>query len=833
MLQKYSSYILCFLIVLLIVALYANNFSPLARLEWKLQDLLYSIKGGNQLYQDMVQINIDDRTLDEYGAWPWPRDRIADLLAAIGQGNPKTVLLDLPLEEDISHDTAGLTEIMAGQMSWMKNVIIPYEYSPAEYIHGKISNPKYLYNYSVTINNELGTMDEKASLLAHKIFLPPEPICQYAAGLGFRANIFDHDRKIRWEPLVLHFEGYYYPSAALLTAANYKGIPASAVKIYESQYVQMGGLEIPTDDKGRLFINYNKPSESFVKISAKDILNEKYGVSKLAGKLIILGLSSSRHADYFKTPVTDRMLASEKTANVVENIIHANFMERMDASPGLGIIILLVFGGIFSFILPRVSFKFRAIILLASFVVFANICYIIFNSMNLLPQPLYLNLMLLMLFIASPLLDRDFLSRLMAFRIGFEPSPDSIKTPKVDLPPSRVITSEPTKRVTKEEAFETEFLPTPAGGKSDMPTAINSKDATAAGSSEISETHTVSGNSDKPVGVDTGAKDDFPLEYNPPSEVVKEAEAQELHMTEEKVLPSEQPGTIEKTLGFNGDISGIKNLGRYKVLGILGKGAMGTVYKGIDPAIDRYVALKTIRLDFVNDPTELAELKERLSREAKAAGILSHPNIVTIYDVGSEGNLQYIAMEYLEGQTLEDMIRRKVKFNYKIIAQIITQICTALDYAHNQGIVHRDIKPANIMVLNDYRVKVMDFGIARVDSSSMTRTGIAMGTPNYISPEQLQGKSVDRRCDLFSLGVVMYEMLLHRRPFRGENLTSLIYSIINTDPELPSSIDSSMPHLFDRVIEKALKKNPDERFQHASEISAALSDFIEAFVVRK
>jgi serine/threonine-protein kinase len=157
----------------------------------------------------------------------------------------------------------------------------------------------------------------------------------------------------------------------------------------------------------------------------------------------------------------------------------------------------------------------------------------------------------------------------------------------------------------------------------------------------------------------------------------------------------------------------------------------------------------------------------------------------------------------------------------------------ALDYAHSQGIVHRDIKPANIMALADYKVKVMDFGIARVDSSSMTRTGIAMGTPNYISPEQLSGKQVDRRTDIFSLGVVMYEMLVQRRPFRGENLTSLIYNIVNNDPEPPSSIDPSIPSLFDRVIGKALAKNPDARYQTAGEISVAISDFIESFGAKK
>jgi serine/threonine protein kinase len=225
----------------------------------------------------------------------------------------------------------------------------------------------------------------------------------------------------------------------------------------------------------------------------------------------------------------------------------------------------------------------------------------------------------------------------------------------------------------------------------------------------------------------------------------------------------------------------------------------------------------------------MAELKVRLHREAQAAGKLSHPNIVTIYDVGSEGHLQYIAMEYLEGRTLEDMIKKKTKFNYRIIAEIIMQICSALDYAHKLGIVHRDIKPANIMITKDYQAKVMDYGIARVESSSMTKTGIAMGTPNYMSPEQLKGQDSDLRADLFALGVVMYELLLGRRPFKGENITSLIYSILHQEPQKPSNISPQVPLLFDRIVDRALKKNVDERSQKAADIMYDLKDFVQAF----
>jgi serine/threonine-protein kinase len=269
------------------------------------------------------------------------------------------------------------------------------------------------------------------------------------------------------------------------------------------------------------------------------------------------------------------------------------------------------------------------------------------------------------------------------------------------------------------------------------------------------------------------------------------------------------------------------HFGRYKVLQPIGKGAMGTVYKGLDPAIDRLVALKTIRLDQMAESDETEELRQRLTREAKAAGKLSHPNIVTIYDVGEEGPLQYIAMEFLQGQTLETMLKTGLDWDYRTLSRVMIQACEALDYAHENGIVHRDIKPANIMILEGNRVKVMDFGIARIDkSASMTQSGTALGTPNYISPEQLRGQPVDRRSDIFSLGVVFYELLTKEKPFKGDSISALIYSILHTNPTPPSEINLDIPRIFDKIIAKALVKDPDVRFQRAKDMADILRKLI-------
>ncbi|MCP4634369.1 MAG: CHASE2 domain-containing protein [candidate division Zixibacteria bacterium] len=266
------------------------------------------------------------------------------------------------------------------------------------------------------------------------------------------------------------------------------------------------------------------------------------------------------------------------------------------------------------------------------------------------------------------------------------------------------------------------------------------------------------------------------------------------------------------------NISNIEKMGRYKIEGILGKGAMGTVYKGIDPAIGRPVAIKTIRIDIIDSQDEQAEMVKRLTAEAHSAGKLSHPNIITIYDVGQERNLQYIAMEFLQGKTLEEIVKEEKEIDPMRVAKFMMQTADALSYAHSQKVVHRDIKPANIMIIEDDIVKVMDFGIARTDNMHMTQTGITVGTPNYISPEQLQGGEVDGRADIFSSGVVLYETLCGQKPFKGDNISALVVQILNFQPEKPSSFNPTVSDELDRITMKALEKDRTKRYQKAGEL---------------
>jgi serine/threonine-protein kinase len=263
------------------------------------------------------------------------------------------------------------------------------------------------------------------------------------------------------------------------------------------------------------------------------------------------------------------------------------------------------------------------------------------------------------------------------------------------------------------------------------------------------------------------------------------------------------------------------HLGKYEIQGVLGKGAMGIVYKAHDPHIERTVAIKTVRKDLI-DADLAASFLARFRNEARAAGRLHHPNIIGVYEYGEANEIAYIAMEYVDGIGLREYLNRKARFEFQQIVAILTQLLAALDFAHAQGVVHRDIKPANLILTSSGTLKVADFGIARVDASNLTMTGMVMGTPSYMAPEQCQGLPSDHRADLFSVGVVFYELLTGVKPFDG-SIESIAYRICHEDPRPPSTLSTlAFPPAVDAMIATALAKRPEDRFQHARAFHFAL-----------
>ena len=265
-------------------------------------------------------------------------------------------------------------------------------------------------------------------------------------------------------------------------------------------------------------------------------------------------------------------------------------------------------------------------------------------------------------------------------------------------------------------------------------------------------------------------------------------------------------------------------LGRYEIVAELGKGAMGVVYRANDPMLNRMVAIKTINTEEAGHEG-MAEYEARFYTEAKAAGGLNHPNIIIIYDIGKSGHLVYMAMEYIEGRELRELLAQGQPLAVVQAVDVAAQVAEGLAYAHQHQVVHRDIKPANIMITPEGRAKIADFGIARMRSSeTRTQTGVIMGSPKYISPEQVVGKRADHRSDIFSLGIILYECLTGATPFNGEGLSALMYQITNHDPAPPSSANPQVPVMLDYIIAKVLAKSPEARYQSAADFANDLRE---------
>jgi len=276
----------------------------------------------------------------------------------------------------------------------------------------------------------------------------------------------------------------------------------------------------------------------------------------------------------------------------------------------------------------------------------------------------------------------------------------------------------------------------------------------------------------------------------------------------------------------------VQKIGRYEILAKVGQGAMGIVYRAQDPTIRRVVALKVLVADAAGATQGGQSTRSTagfFEREAHAAGALLHPNIVTLYDAGRDGNWYYLAMEFIEGETFAAEIARSGKVGPTRAAEVIADVAEALDFAHQRGVIHRDIKPANLMILPDQTVKVADFGIARLTSAASTMTSDMMvGTPHYMSPEQVRGGKIDGRSDLFSLGVVLYEALTGRKPFQAETLAAVLNSILNVTPPAPGEIDPSIPAELSKIVMRAMARKPEGRYARGKDMAKDLRRFLSA-----
>ena len=837
LLSKFKSGILYWLVTLLVLVIYVQNLSPLEKLELTIEDKIRATRTLQPDKNAIAIVAIDSRSIDQVGKWPWDHGRLSDLLITICDYKPKAVMLDIALTERVQEYIKGHSSQLAQSITECGNVIEPFDVVVGA--QGNLSReaPEYMVPSSTLPAPDMSLDDLPKAIAA---FVPPGIFASKARAVGFRFYKPDSDDKMRFANLMINYDDKIYFSTPLQLANAYLGNSPADLRLSSDGRPILGGRLLPVDKNGRMMVNLPADSLAYPMFSAIDILTGDADRNLVSGKAIVLAVTIPEVLETFETGTVGTIPAYNFYAATVQNLISSTAPSRLHFPIPVDLLLILAIGVFGGLVLPRMALMYRLIALFILGFIIVNINFVLFSAFNVVTNILYPTMTVLFFLgisfavksIEAPPAPKR-LSKGIDLRklLGDEPIAAQRQGDReidFDEIPTRILRDEPPAPEVFEETIRLDFEAM-RRGEDLIPASEYAKHDKSSGRLKATPL--------TPVTSDPSLQEpatrafipdllDVDMSKVPPLEVkadaTRPAPTKKPTPEEELILTPEEKQAFAVRFSTEGQPV---SFGRYQVIEPLGMGAMGTVYKGKDPSIDRLVALKTIRLDAIADPSEINELKERLLREAKAAGNLSHPNIVTIYDFGLQGNLQYIAMEYIDGYTLESVLKRNLHLNYRIIASTIIQVCSALEYAHKMGIIHRDIKPANIMVMENFRVKVMDFGIAHFKSSSMTQTGIAMGTPNYISPEQLKGKEVTPSSDIFSLGVVLYELLTHTKPFIAENISALVYKITNENPPPPSTLDPKVPPLFDLVLKKSLAKDPAERYRSAKEMAGALEDF--------
>ncbi|MGH8460978.1 MAG: CHASE2 domain-containing serine/threonine-protein kinase [Stenotrophobium sp.] len=635
-------------------------------------------------------------------------------------------------------------------------------------------------------------------LQAKSVQIPVAELGSAAAAIGHLNATLDVDGAVRFEPLVLQYYDGFYPSFSLMVAAAALNLTPADITVNLGQGISMGGIHIRTAPDLRMYIQYYADRDgrpAFPVDSFYDVLTGKIPASKYKDKIVIIGATARGVGVSFPTPISPAMAPAVVVAHTVSSILQQDYFTRPSWAAYLEISLLLVLAFYLGLVVPRlgaglaagITIALIAVLLLTEFLILADkavwfqfIIPAIFLAlghafmllkrfriterlkMSSEAESAESNRMLGLAFQGQGQLDMAF----EKFR-RVQPADDQLHELLYNL----ALDFERKRQFNKAESVYQHI-------------AQNNKDFRDVGqklsrAKKMSETVILGGSQSHPGG----------------GTLVLDATQQ-----------------LEKPM-----------LGRYQVEKELGKGAMGIVYLGKDPKIGRMVAIKTMALSQEFEANELQGVKERFFREAETAGRLNHPNIVQIFDAGEEHDLAYIAMEFIKGHDLAKYNKSNNLLPLQESLKYIADAADALDYAHSNGVIHRDIKPANMMLQTDSKtIKLMDFGIARIADSSKTKTGMVLGTPSYMSPEQLSGKRVDGRSDLFSLGVTLYQLMTGSLPFQADSMATLMFKIANEPHADAIVIRPDLPPQVSTIIDRALQKDPEKRYQRGSEMSADL-----------
>lgn len=833
-------------IVVSLILLALGGTDLIRSLERKAYDL--GVVASNRKPSDQIAvIAIDDASLQNIGRWPWPREIQAKMIEGLTAAGAKVIgsvvfyfepqvdpglkyieqvrqLLiastpkpdpanpDAPLSpavidpefrikiESVLKDadiSLNQDRKLADVMGKTNNVLLPFMFVLGE-PKGKPDQPLPEYVSRNQLPSVLKAADSVEPLSADQPQIPVAEIGSKATALGHLVGYRDVDGADRSFPLVVRYFDAYYPAFALMVAARSLNLGVKDIQVKLGDSVVLQNRRLPVDVDSVFFPFYYKAQDgrrAFQHDSFYDVFSGKIAKDKYKGKIVLIGPTAAGLGSAQVTPVDPAMTPVEVLAHQTSSVLESHYF----ISPGWGgwvsYGLFLLVAVYLSALLPRLSARNGAICTGGVFLILLVSHFVLMTMQGMWLQFMHV---LVLLVVGHLLLTTK---RYLVTERG------KVKSDAESAESNRMLGLAFQQQGQLDMAFD-KFRKCPMDD-SMMDVLYN-----------LALDFERKRQFNKAVSVF-----EFMNGYNPKFRDLEQKLARSKNLSETVILGGAGAGRTNSSIIGSGSSVEKPMLGRYQVEKELGKGAMGVVYLGKDPKISRVVAIKTMALSQEFEEDELQDAKERFFREAETAGRLNHPNIVTIFDAGEEHDLCYIAMEFLKGKDLVPYSKAGSLLPLPKVLKIVSQVSDALGYAHSQNVVHRDIKPANIMYEPESEtVKVTDFGIARITDSSKTKTGMVLGTPSYMSPEQLSGKKIDGRSDLFSLGVMLYQMATGHLPFQGDSMAGLMYNIAN-EPHRPiTDINPNLPPCVVMIVDKALAKTPETRYQTGYELAQAIKD---------
>ncbi|MBP9128593.1 MAG: CHASE2 domain-containing protein, partial [Elusimicrobia bacterium] len=828
-----------------------TSFGVTENIEKKLYDLRLRTLPETIASDDIRLVAIDAPSIEAIGRWPWPRGVMADLLSRIAAGEPKALgcavifsepddnpglmaLKDLKEEyqsvlETESESFAPLLERLRkdgrykkvvathpfgdlrgfGQtidetardldndarfksvLAKAKRLVFAFYFrslgssgdDSSEHID-RLKNAGFLQSQ---VEGSLESIPEGSAPL-----LPLADVSKRSEGLGHVTVIQDADGAVRREAPVMHCRGQVVPSLALQMARVAMNLKMSDVRVRPGKEIVLGKKVIPLDEESKLLIRYSGDFASIKKDSAVDVLRDSGGIPSktFKNKLVLVGITDTALGSSFVTPVDPSFQYNGVVLSVLRNIWEGTHLSRPPWARQVEFAWLGMVGLFVTFGLPLLKAKRALAVTAGLLVVTLGAGWYWFVAQNGWIKIFYPVAVLVAAY-AVVTVRRFFFTEMRK---------DWVEAQSIETNKSLGL------------SYQTQ-------GLLDMAFEKLRKCPVDDDMKGVLYNLALDFERKRQFGKAGVVYDHIALS-DPNYKDVKDRSRSAKQAGETGALGSagKAGGTVVMGAG-----AAKPTLGRYEIEKELGRGAMGVVYLGRDPKINRSVAIKTLRFEDDNDAETAKMVRDRFFREAESAGTLNHPHIIRIFDAGEDGDISYIAMELLEGEDLKKYAEKANLLPVPVVVDYVATIAEALDYAHAHGVVHRDIKPANIMRLKDGSLRVTDFGIARIAASSKTATGTVMGTPSYMSPEQLSGKKIDGRSDLFSLGVMLYELLTGEKPFEGESIATLLFKIASEEaPDVLRLRPDRVSPSLKAVIDRALLKDPDQRYQRGADMARDL-----------